>query len=58
MASLLIQKFSWLYQPFSSLQFTNVLQNEFKSEYGTFDVSIQNGTINYPEENGEADKKD
>jgi FtsZ-binding cell division protein ZapB len=34
-----------------------VLQNEFKSEYGTFDVNIQDGTINYTE-NGEADKKD
>ena len=35
-----------------------MLQNELKEQYGTFDVSIQNGTINYPEENGEADKKD
>ena len=34
------------------------LQNEFEKEYGTFDVSIQDGTINYPKENGEADKKD
>ena len=30
-----------------------VLQNEFQKEYGTFDVNIQDGTINYPEENGE-----
>ena len=34
------------------------LQNEFEKDYGTFDVSIQDGTINYPKENGEADKKD
>ena len=34
------------------------LQAEFKEEYGTFDINIQDGTINYPEENGEADKKD
>ena len=34
-----------------------VLQKEFEKEYGTFDVDIKNGTINYPE-NGEADKKD
>ena len=27
-------------------------------EYGTFDVSIQDGTINYPKENGEVNKKD
>jgi len=33
------------------------LQTEFDKEYGTFDVNIQDGTINYPE-NGEADKKD
>ena len=34
-----------------------VLQKEFEKDYGTFDVNIQDGTINYPE-NGEADKKD
>jgi len=33
------------------------LQGEFETEYGTFDINIQDGTINYPE-NGEADKKD
>ena len=34
-----------------------VLQGEFEKEYGTFDINIQDGAINYPE-NGEADKKD
>ena len=34
------------------------LQSEFKEEYGTVDINIQNGTINYPSENGETDKKD
>ena len=34
-----------------------VLQNEFKNDYGTFDVNIQDGTINYQEENGEVNKK-
>ena len=34
-----------------------VLQGEFEKEYGTFDINIQDGTINYPE-NGETDKKD
>ena len=34
-----------------------VLQSEFEKEYGTIDVNIQDGTINYPD-NGEADKKD
>ena len=33
------------------------LQKDFEKEYGAFDVDIQNGTINYPE-NGEADKED
>jgi PP-loop superfamily ATP-utilizing enzyme len=34
------------------------LQTQFQEEYGTFDVNIQDGVINYPKENGEADKKD
>jgi len=34
-----------------------LLQAEFDKEYGTFDVNIQDGTINYKED-GEADKKD
>ena len=34
-----------------------VLQKEFEEEYGTYDVNLTDGTINYPE-NGEADKKD
>ena len=35
-----------------------LLQTEFDKEYGTFDINIQDGTINYPKENGEANKKD
>jgi len=35
-----------------------VVQNELTDQYGTFDVNIQDGTINYPKEDGEADKKD
>ena len=34
-----------------------LLQTEFDKEYGTFDINIQDGTINY-KENVEADKKD
>ena len=30
-----------------------VLQDEFEKDYGTFDVNVQSGIINYPE-NGEA----
>ena len=33
------------------------LQAEFEKDYGTFDINIQDGTINYPED-GEANKKD
>jgi len=34
-----------------------VLQTEFVKDYGTFDINIQDGTINYPE-NGEVNKED
>tara|TARA_R110001583_G_scaffold11501_2_gene51830 strand:+ start:426 stop:728 length:303 start_codon:yes stop_codon:yes gene_type:complete len=34
-----------------------VMQGEFEKEYGTFDINIQDGTINYKED-VEADKKD
>ena len=34
------------------------LRDTFEKEYGTADVNVQDGTINYPQENGEADKKD
>ena len=34
-----------------------LIQTEFEKDYGTFDINIQDGTINYPP-NGEADKKD
>ena len=31
-----------------------LLQSKLQEEYGTNDVNIQDGTINYPAENGEA----
>ena len=34
------------------------IRDTFEKEYGTADIDIQTGTINYPPENGEADKKD
>ena len=34
-----------------------LLQGEFEKEYGTFDINIQDGIINYPE-NGEVNKED
>ena len=35
-----------------------VLQVEFEKDYGTFDINSQDGMINYPQENGEVNKKD
>ena len=34
------------------------MQVEFEKEYGTADVNIQDGTINYTKENGEVNKED
>ena len=43
----------------SSLQEAiGVIREEFEKEYGTSDVNIQDGIINYPKENGEANKED
>jgi len=35
-----------------------LIQSDFEKEYGTVDVNIQDGTINYPPDNGETNKKD
>ena len=35
-----------------------LLQSELEDQYGTNDINIKDGTINYPKENGEANKKD
>jgi hypothetical protein len=40
-----------------------LMQGEFEKDYGTIDINIHDGSINYPEEstikeNGEVDKKD
>jgi len=35
-----------------------LLQAEFEKDYGTYDINIQDGIINYPKENGEVNKKD
>ena len=34
------------------------MRDTFEKDYGTSDIDIQSGTINYPKENGEANKKD
>jgi hypothetical protein len=35
-----------------------LIQSDFEKEYGTVDVNIQDGTINYPPDNGKTNKKD
>ena len=35
-----------------------LLQDELDKEYGTNDVNIETGEINYPKENGETNKED
>jgi len=35
-----------------------LVQSELMDAYGTNDINIQDGTINYPKENGETNKKD
>tara|TARA_R110002020_G_scaffold92638_1_gene224101 strand:- start:526 stop:828 length:303 start_codon:yes stop_codon:yes gene_type:complete len=34
------------------------MRDEFEKEYGTADINVQDGTINYPKENGEVNKED
>ena len=34
------------------------LKKEFEKDYGTSNINIQDGIINYPKENGEVNKKD
>ena len=35
-----------------------LMQDELMKDYGTNDINIQDGVINYPKENGEVNKKD
>ena len=35
-----------------------LIQTELREQYGTDDINIPDGTINYQKENGETDKKD
>ncbi len=34
------------------------IQDELEKDYGTFDINIQTGVINYPKENGQVNKED
>ena len=51
--SMEIKKHEMMHQIAGLRDGLTVLQGEFEKEYGTFDVNIQDGTINYPAENGE-----
>ena len=53
--SMEIKKHEMMHQIAGLRDELTVLQGEFEKEYGTFDINIQDGTINYPKENGEAD---
>ena len=51
--SMEIKKHEMMHQIAGLRDELTVLQGEFEKEYGTFDINIQDGTINYPKENGE-----
>jgi len=52
-----IKKHEMMHGVNTSREELSLLQLEFEKEYGTFDINIQDGTINYSKD-GEADKKD
>ena len=56
--SMEIKKHELMHQVAGLRDSLTVLQGEFEKEYGTFDINIQDGTINYPKENGEVNKED
>ena len=51
--SMEIKKHEMMHQIAGLRDSLTVLQSEFEKEYGTFDINIQDGAINYPQENGE-----
>ena len=53
-----VRKHELMHNVSSLRENVSILQKEFEKEYGTYDININDGTINYPKENGEADKKD
>ena len=56
--SIEVKKHEMMHQAAGLRQDLAALQGEFEKEYGTFDINIQDGTINYPKENGEVNKED
>ena len=55
--SMELKKHEYMHNIASLREELTVLQKEFEKDYGTFDINIQDGTINYPE-NGEVNKED
>ena len=52
--SIELKKHELMHQMASLRDSLTLLQGEFEKEYGTYDVNIHDGTINYPKENGKA----
>ena len=52
-----VQKYGLMKAMGNVQQDIETMRQEFNGKYGTDNINIQDGTINYPE-NGEADKKD
>ena len=50
------QKHNLLHALFQANDKIREMQNNFEKEYGSYDINIQDGTINYKDE--QADKKD
>ena len=52
------KKHNFLHHISQSQEQIGEMQIEFEKGYGTSDIKIQDGTINYPKENGEVNKED
>jgi len=53
-----MQKHELMHNTVNLREELSLLQGEFEKDYGTYDINIENGVINYPKENGEVNKKD
>jgi len=56
--SIEVQKHEMMHKVAGFRDELSLLQVEFEKEYGTYDINIQDGVINYPKENGEVNKED
>ena len=56
--SIEVRKHELMHNVSSLRENVSILQKEFEKEYGTYDININDGTINYPKENGEVNKED